>query len=90
MSSKNINSRYKYFDMIKLGTTSKRKKNITVYFIYLCNNFLEKNLQKINYQLEVSSKNDNSGYKYLQMIKLSTTSKKKKYCCFFYFIMQKF
>ena len=29
--SKNDNSRYKYFHVIKLGTTSENKKNITVF-----------------------------------------------------------
>ena len=69
ISIKNDTSRFKYFQMIKLGTTSKRKKNITVFFIYLCNKFLQKNFQKIRYQLEISSKNDNSRYKYFHMIK---------------------
>ena len=73
--SKNDNSRYKYFHVIKLGTTSERKKNITVFFIFLCKKFWEKDFQKIKYQLEISSKNDNSRYYYFRRKKLGIKSK---------------
>ena len=36
ISSKNDNSRYKYFHMKKLGTASQKKKNIAFFFIFLC------------------------------------------------------
>ena len=48
--------------MIKLGTTTEKKKNIAVFFIFLCKKFGEKNLKKIKYQLEKLRKNDNSRY----------------------------
>ena len=77
--------------MIKLGTTFKKKKNITVFLIFLCKKFREKNFHKIKYQLEISSKNDNSKYKYIHMIKLGTTSKKKKnIAVFLIFLYKKF
>ena len=91
ISSKNNNTRYQYFHMIKLGTTSEKKKNIVVFFIFICKKFWEKNLPKIKYQLEISSKIDNSRYKYFHMIKLGTTSEKKKnIAVFFIFICKKF
>ena len=75
--------------MIKLGTTSEKKKNIAVFFIFLCKK--EKNFQKIKYQLEISSKNDNSRYKYFHMIKFGTTSEKKKnIAVFFIYLCKKF
>ena len=77
--------------MIKLGTTSEKKKNIAVFFIFLCKKFWEKSFQKIKYQLEISSKNDNSRYKYFHVIKLGTTSEKKKnIAVFFIFLCKKF
>ena len=91
ISSKNNNSRNKYFYMIKLGTTSEKKKNITVFFIFFCKKCWEKKFLKIKYQLEISSKNNNSRYKYFHMIKLDTTSKKKKnITVFFIFSCKKF
>ena len=89
--SKNNNSKSKYFSMIKLGTTSEKKKNIAVFFVFLCNKCWEKNFRKIKYQLEISSKNNNSRYKYFHVIKLGTTSKKKKnFAVFFIFLSKKF
>ena len=77
--------------MIKLGITSENKNNITVFFIFLCKKFWEKNLKKIKYQLEISRKNNNSRYKYFHMIKLGTTSENKKnITVFFIFLCKKF
>ena len=45
ISSKNDNSKYKYFHMIKLGTTFKKNKNIAAFFIFYAKNF-EKNILK--------------------------------------------
>ena len=42
ISSINDNSRHKYFHMIKLGTTSEKKKNIAVFFIFYTKNFEKK------------------------------------------------
>ena len=64
--------------MIKLGTTSEKKKNIAVFLIFLCKKFWEKNFQKIKCQLEISSKNRIFRYKYFHRKKLSNTSKKKE------------
>ena len=52
ISSKNDNSRYKYFHRKKLGTTSKKKKNIAVFFICLCKKFKKKNFRKIKNQVQ--------------------------------------
>ena len=71
--------------MIKLGTTSEKKKNISVFIIVLCIKFWEKNILKIKYQLKISSKNDNSRYKYFHMIKLATTSERKKIIAVFFY-----
>ena len=91
VSSKNNNSWYKYLHMIKLGTTSEKKKNIAVFFIFFMQKIWEKNFQKIKYQLEISSKNDNSRYKYFHMIKLCTTSQNKKnIAAIFIFLFKKF
>ena len=46
ISSKNDNSRYKYFHMIKLGTTSQNKKNITVFFYFFMQKILKKRISK--------------------------------------------
>ena len=54
-----------------------KRKKILVFFIFLCKKFWEKNFQKIKYQLEISSKNDNYRYKYFLKIKLGTKSEKK-------------
>ena len=75
--------------MIKLGTTSEKKKNIDVFFIFSCKKFWEKNFQKIKYELEISRKNDNFRYKYFHMIKLGTTSEKTKEIDFFLFFYAK-
>ena len=49
ISIKNDNSRYKYFHMIKLGTTSEKKKNVTVFFIFFfAKNFEKKNFKKLS------------------------------------------
>ena len=37
ISINNDNSRYKYFHMLKIGSTSKKKKNIALFLIFLCN-----------------------------------------------------
>ena len=85
------NSRYKYFHRKELGTAFEKKKNITVFFIFSCKKFWEKNFQKMKQQLEISSKNNNSRYKYFHMIKLGTTSEKKKnIAVFFIFSCKKF
>ena len=89
--SKNHIFRYYFFHRNKWGITSKKKKNSVAFYIFLCEKFWEKNFQKIKYQLEISSKKNNTRYKYFHMKKLGTTSeKKKKIAVFFIFLCKKF
>ena len=62
ISSKNHFKGISTFMEINEVLHPKKKTNIAVFLIFLCKLFLEKNFQKIKYQLEISSKNDNSRY----------------------------
>ena len=48
------------------------------FLFFYVKTFTKKNFQKIKYQLEISSKNYNSRYKYFHRKKLGTTTKKKR------------
>ena len=49
ISSKKNNSRYKYFHMIKLGTTSEKKKKILLFYLFFyVKNFERKIFKKLS------------------------------------------